>query len=201
MSMYSIAKIVELPATFVELRHAATHEPLPSLSKLRLASQKALTWIWGYFWGKLSDDTLNSESCFTYVQRLLREKDSKEDTDLDLKKSRWSRKEVLATLLDLSENAQEPEVLLGSLKIYDSLLNENETLDTDGSGKNGETEAKSMEEIMAEVAKMDEDLEESTSNKALEEPIQLISAAHDGRKGWARWEGPWKPAPIGTIIE
>ncbi|KAK0614118.1 Las1-like-domain-containing protein [Immersiella caudata] len=55
MSMYGIAKSVGLPATFVELRHQATHETLPSLTRLREAAGKALEWIWEYYWVHLED--------------------------------------------------------------------------------------------------------------------------------------------------
>ncbi|KZZ96512.1 Las1-like protein [Moelleriella libera RCEF 2490] len=52
-SMYSVAKTIGLPATFVELRHQATHEQLPSLARLRPAAHKALDWIWNYYWKHL----------------------------------------------------------------------------------------------------------------------------------------------------
>lgn len=55
MSMYGVAKSVGLPATFVELRHQATHEQLPSLIRLRGAARKALDWIWDYYWRHLSE--------------------------------------------------------------------------------------------------------------------------------------------------
>ncbi|KAK0719787.1 Las1-like-domain-containing protein [Lasiosphaeris hirsuta] len=57
MSMYGVAKSVGLPATFVELRHQATHEQLPSLTRLRISAQKALDWIWHYYWRHLPDIT------------------------------------------------------------------------------------------------------------------------------------------------
>ncbi|KAB5563200.1 Las1-like protein [Coniochaeta sp. 2T2.1] len=55
MSMYAVAKSVGLPATFVELRHQATHEQLPSLTRLRAAAEKALEWIWEYYWRHLDE--------------------------------------------------------------------------------------------------------------------------------------------------
>lgn len=64
--MYGVAKSVGLPATFVELRHQATHEQLPSLIRLRVAARKALDWIWDYYWKELpteesadDDDIMN----------------------------------------------------------------------------------------------------------------------------------------------
>ncbi|EAQ90608.1 hypothetical protein CHGG_02543 [Chaetomium globosum CBS 148.51] len=56
MSMYDVAKSVGLPATFVELRHQATHEQLPSLPRLRAAAASALQWIWEYYWRGLKEE-------------------------------------------------------------------------------------------------------------------------------------------------
>ncbi|KAH6636927.1 Las1-like-domain-containing protein [Chaetomium tenue] len=56
MSMYDVAKSVGLPATFVELRHQATHEQLPSLPRLRAAAASALQWIWEYYWRGLEEE-------------------------------------------------------------------------------------------------------------------------------------------------
>lgn len=48
--MYDKAKIVGLPASFVELRHEATHGDLPSLVVLRRAAERALEWLWNDYW-------------------------------------------------------------------------------------------------------------------------------------------------------
>ncbi|KAK3378456.1 Las1-like-domain-containing protein [Podospora didyma] len=56
ISMYGVAKSVGLPATFVELRHQATHEQLPSLTRLRGSARQALDWIWEYYWRHLLSD-------------------------------------------------------------------------------------------------------------------------------------------------
>ncbi|KAA6408531.1 MAG: cell morphogenesis Las1 [Lasallia pustulata] len=49
-SMYQVAKDIDLPASFVELRHQAIHEDLPSLVVLRRATARALEWLWDYYW-------------------------------------------------------------------------------------------------------------------------------------------------------
>ncbi|KAL8418332.1 hypothetical protein RB594_001803 [Gaeumannomyces avenae] len=54
MSMYSVAKTIGLPATFVELRHQAAHEQLPSLTRLRAGAAAGLDWIWEYYWKQLA---------------------------------------------------------------------------------------------------------------------------------------------------
>ncbi|TQS35131.1 hypothetical protein Golomagni_04456 [Golovinomyces magnicellulatus] len=55
--MYDIAKNIGLPSTFVELRHQATHEELPSLTRLRTATFEALDWIWNYYWVNIPTTT------------------------------------------------------------------------------------------------------------------------------------------------
>lgn len=51
-TMFQRAIDLGLPASFVELRHEATHRELPSLIVLRNASQRSLEWLWDYYWAK-----------------------------------------------------------------------------------------------------------------------------------------------------
>ena len=53
--MYQKAVTLGLPATFVELRHEATHRDLPSLVVLRSAAQRSLEWLWQFYWVKVTD--------------------------------------------------------------------------------------------------------------------------------------------------
>lgn len=55
VSMYDKARELDLPASFVELRHEAIHGELPSLVVLRQAAQKALDWLWKSYWKCLDD--------------------------------------------------------------------------------------------------------------------------------------------------
>lgn len=48
--MHTLARNLNLPASFVEIRHAATHEVLPSLSVLRTVAVRALDWLWVNYW-------------------------------------------------------------------------------------------------------------------------------------------------------
>ncbi|KAK3299288.1 Las1-like-domain-containing protein [Chaetomium fimeti] len=70
MSMYDVAKSVGLPATFVELRHQATHEQLPSLPRLRAAAASALQWIWDYYWRGLEAPLALSSRSAALLARL-----------------------------------------------------------------------------------------------------------------------------------
>ncbi|GKZ22909.1 rRNA-processing protein las1 [Aspergillus brasiliensis] len=51
-TMFQRAIDLGLPASFVELRHEATHRELPSLTVLRNATQRSLEWLWDYYWAK-----------------------------------------------------------------------------------------------------------------------------------------------------
>lgn len=54
--MFQRAVDLGLPASFVELRHEATHREPPSLVVLRNATQRSLEWLWDYYWAKADPD-------------------------------------------------------------------------------------------------------------------------------------------------
>ncbi|KAM9934840.1 hypothetical protein OXX80_005578 [Metschnikowia pulcherrima] len=55
MALSTIAKDIGFPYAFVEIRHWATHEQLPSLELLRSTSKSALQWLEQNFWIPLSE--------------------------------------------------------------------------------------------------------------------------------------------------
>lgn len=50
--LHTLAADIRLPSAFVELRHAATHEDLPSIYVLRDLSQRALAWLYDEYWAR-----------------------------------------------------------------------------------------------------------------------------------------------------
>ncbi|CAO3677774.1 unnamed protein product [Umbelopsis vinacea] len=50
VSVGALAERLQLPLWFVELRHAGTHEYLPSLQVLRNGSRQALMWLHDFYW-------------------------------------------------------------------------------------------------------------------------------------------------------
>lgn len=56
-ALVNIAKVVGLPLSFVEIRHAATHEELPSLEALRQLVLDAQAWLYTHFWLELPEGT------------------------------------------------------------------------------------------------------------------------------------------------
>lgn len=55
--MFQRATDLGLPASFVELRHEATHREPPSLVVLRKAAQRSLEWLWDNYWAGVGDDS------------------------------------------------------------------------------------------------------------------------------------------------
>ncbi|KLJ10743.1 hypothetical protein EMPG_13886 [Blastomyces silverae] len=54
-TMFQRAMELGLPASFVELRHEATHRELPALVVLRDAARRSLEWLWEFYWAGLGD--------------------------------------------------------------------------------------------------------------------------------------------------
>lgn len=53
-ALVNIAKTVGLPLSFVEIRHAATHDELPTLEMLRVVAAEAQEWLKENYWEQLS---------------------------------------------------------------------------------------------------------------------------------------------------
>ncbi|KAF2225700.1 Las1-like-domain-containing protein [Elsinoe ampelina] len=58
-SMLEVARDIDLPVAFVELRHEATHEGMPNLARLRKAATDALIWLKRVYWDKI--ETIENE--------------------------------------------------------------------------------------------------------------------------------------------
>ena len=56
-SMLDVAKQIGMPTEFVALRHEATHEEMPSLSRLVEATERGLEWLWNVYWAGLEEST------------------------------------------------------------------------------------------------------------------------------------------------
>jgi len=49
-TMQEVARSINLPARFVELRHEATHEELPGTARLVRMAEEAVGWLWDFYW-------------------------------------------------------------------------------------------------------------------------------------------------------
>ncbi|KAJ2661587.1 rRNA-processing protein las1 [Coemansia sp. RSA 1200] len=61
-SVASLAAKIGMPAWFVELRHAGTHDHIPSLPVLRSACAQAVHWLGDYYWSRQTARTMPEDT-------------------------------------------------------------------------------------------------------------------------------------------
>ncbi|KAM0260724.1 hypothetical protein ACHAQJ_002640 [Trichoderma viride] len=178
-SMYSIAKNIGLPATFVELRHQATHEQLPSLAKLRSAARKALVWIWDYYWKHLGEAEKAKDPCKELVLSYLREDDeaSRKKTMRQLRQ--WDPDHLQKAIAELQRTLPGNQVFLKCLNLSKEMA------------AMTVQEANSSEP--EDVGGMPEDQDQEQA------PGQDPDRISEPNTGWSRYSGAWRPKPIGIV--
>lgn len=195
--MYGVAKQIGLPASFVELRHQATHEPLPPLAQLRTAARKALLWIWDYYWKHLPDDEgsgVNSQDSSedacrqTLTAYLLSEDhDSPAAKEILFKKlGRWDEALILRTLSDIGDS--DNQLLLKTVRLSREFIGRKAT-------DSGDSASHDFKQLRTE-------LEQSrTELQVLDDPSMDVEGVTvpKTRAGWRRYPGDWIPKPIGAL--
>lgn len=208
MSMYAVAKSVGLPATFVELRHQATHEQLPSLTRLRAAAEKALDWIWEYYWRHLPPDEIPVANATkekgleddkvrrlegAMVKRLLMQFLTSEDEGMRVRlREEIGREEegkVLRALGEIGAECKDMGLLRRALTL------EREIVAT-GGGKEKEVGKERGKRTLEEVEEVEE------AEELAEKRPSVTKDAAKGRQepGWSRYDKEsWTPKPIGVV--
>ncbi|KAH0432873.1 hypothetical protein CcaCcLH18_06157 [Colletotrichum camelliae] len=204
LSMYSVAKTIGLPATFVELRHQATHEQLPSLAKLRSAARKALAWIWEYYWQHLGADEDEEEVIVgdaaapgyrEMVTAYLEEAEGARKAERRRLLGRLDESQLLTALSQVMEAPRDEAVLRGALRLSRELLHkgqeeveEREEIDLE----------KEVEEIRTQISRCKDVLMSDARDEEKAAEDAEPEDEESGGIGWAKHEGPWKPRPIGV---
>lgn len=202
--MFSIAKNIGLPATFVELRHQCTHEELPSLAKLRGACERSLDWIWKQYWSSLEgkdkstgldEEPESVEDLSTTLQEYMVWKEGTESSDEGQRSSfvrrlrKWDTEKILDTLEEFREpGAADSGMMLKSIRLTRGILNG--TADQEVFGP--------VEEEDSNAGNGQGDAARTDSN-ALEQTSSGLVDAEEENLGWKLWEVPWTPKPIGTV--
>lgn len=127
-TMFQRAMDLGLPASFVELRHEATHREPPSLVVLRKASQRSLEWLWDNYWAGIDgldassqvdvDDSASIKSAFG---RILREFSGASEA-LPKKRKRDQEASVSMELSSICESSAEGARLLSSVLFEEEFL-------------------------------------------------------------------------------
>jgi ribosomal biogenesis protein LAS1 len=220
MSMYDVAKSVGLPATFVELRHQATHEQLPSLTRLRAAARKALDWIWDYYWKHLTlppaegdicggGDTAGSEHdkeerrCREVVMRYLEAGEA--DSGLEEEIRSFDEAVVLTTLGSISETTRDTSLLRRALAFSRAIMEGGRDPDRmdDDEVSADERLPKDIERVKAELGKAWEEMievERAAKGPDLMDAVDSEVEMAEDTAGWTLYEEEtWTPKPIGVV--
>ncbi|KAI2623325.1 Las1-domain-containing protein [Hypoxylon sp. NC1633] len=208
MSMYSIAKTIGLPATFVELRHQATHEQLPSLSKLRTAARKALAWIWDYYWKNLPGDDSGADGdksnlCQDVLVRYLQEESTAQIKVLHKQLKQWDEATLLQVLGEIGDSSQDTKVILRSVRMSQAILDGNFSPSSLLTAKGSESlsAGQTLDYLRTDTRNLKIELGKigiaDIGREMAEERVRRESPAP--AQGWTRYEGLWKPKPIGVV--
>lgn len=213
MSMYSIAKNISLPATFVELRHQCTHEELPSLSMLRAAAKRSLQWIWEHYWQTMETSLapVDVDECRNAIRDYLRWRASghvqneKQRREHAARVAKFETGMILDVLMEFGDSDDVP-LMLQSTRLASSILNGEENhesflaLEHEAAEEDG---VDSLEAIRTEMARTAEALESNVGNATdshqHKDQDEEMGSEDDGPgSGWTMWKGPWVPKPIGS---
>lgn len=129
ISMHLLAKQLQLPPFFVEARHSATHEALPSLELLRSINTRALFWLRDHYWSANQvDDTVGnySEADRNEIKSLFREWRSlrRDDPLKELKRGDQSPENIACwkIIRNLSTKIQSNEQLVMDVMLQMNVL-------------------------------------------------------------------------------
>ncbi|KAL2135193.1 hypothetical protein VTI74DRAFT_9399 [Chaetomium olivicolor] len=210
MSMYDVAKSVGLPATFVELRHQATHEQLPSLTRLRGAARKALDWIWEYYWRHLEKDETRTESTTVpgkekglgdgtrerEVREVLLKCLEGEDEGAREEIGKFDEGVVLTVLDSISGSTRDSKVLRRAVVLTREILEGGEQMEEDESPR----PSNDIEAVRAELGKAWQQMKEvvDTGMEVDEEEGTVVTG--EEQPAWRLYEeDAWVPKPIGVV--
>ncbi|KAJ5121413.1 uncharacterized protein N7515_009374 [Penicillium bovifimosum] len=125
-TMFQRATDLGLPASFVELRHEATHREPPSLIVLRKAAQRSLEWLWVNYWAFVSDDAVDGgseEAVRAAISEALQPILAVEENKNISKKKRWERAvSVALRLVEICNGAVCGSRILANLLVEGGLL-------------------------------------------------------------------------------
>lgn len=216
MSMYAVAKSVGLPATFVELRHQATHEQLPSLTRLRTAAEKALDWIYAYYWQHLEEPSpgiadgeipdydsakaASAEACRALLTELFTTDDKEEEARIRAQLKKRRTREVYDVAIDINEQTKSAKVVRRATAFLRELLESGFNIGTLEEDKQPrpekptrdiETYRRMLEEDKRELEKAQADVRASCKEDTAADVLEEGPA-------WSRYDKRgWVPKPIG----
>jgi ribosomal biogenesis protein LAS1 len=126
-TMFSRASMIGLPLSFVELRHEAAHRELPSLVLLRNYTNRALEWLWGYYWAKIDSPFVRhgagtgEDDLRIRIKHVLQQQQPP-DSSAGPKKSRSTHLPLAQSLSSICKNSPEGAQVLSRVLLDDDFL-------------------------------------------------------------------------------
>ncbi|PHH71600.1 hypothetical protein CDD80_5119 [Ophiocordyceps camponoti-rufipedis] len=205
-SMYAVAATVGLPAAFVELRHQATHEQLPSRAKLRAMAERALDWIWNYYWRHLRDDDGDDKTDDDESRRVVLEYLRGPDDDearraatLDRLLLRGDTDRVLATISRLQEELPGSLAFVRCLSLRRHVVAAAAAATAAAAAAADAVDAGPGGGVRAEAEPRSGADCESGAGPDPESAEGEADQAGGDDFGWSLLDGPWRAKPIGLV--
>lgn len=217
MSMYAVAKSVGLPATFVELRHQATHEQLPSLTRLRAAAEKALDWIYEYYWQHLEDagpsgadnemaeheaaKSASARVCRTLLMELFTCSDEATEARIRGEIKRRSGKEVVSMTDDIIQDARDSKVLKRAMAFFrECFANSDNNVASTDNDQQVAAPLRNIEQYKQMIRQDQEELETVIAGVQVQTREEEGAEVLEEGPAWSRYDKrAWVPKPIGLV--
>lgn len=150
-------------------------------------ANKALAWIWDYYWKNLVDDDSPSgrkqtDLCRDAILTFLRDGDDETRTARAMKElMKWPVDRVLRTIGDLQDTLPGNQVYLRCLKLSKEVM-----------------VARADEAETGRAAAGEQGPEVASSERQREREPEPEEGSEQA-VGWFLYQGPWKPKPIGVV--
>lgn len=124
--MFNRAAMIGLPLSFVELRHEAAHRELPSLVLLRSYTNRALEWLWDYYWARIdqgvSVSAAGDDGLRVNVKSLLLQFSQQVQSDMSRKRVKSLATSVSQPLISICKGDAEGAKVICRVLVEDGFL-------------------------------------------------------------------------------
>ena len=126
----------------------------------------------------------------------MEERDDERQEEMEAHLWNWDLRELMAAVEDVQETTCDALVLSRATRLYHKILEQDDEEETKPSPN---SPAKTLEDLRKEMAGMESDLKSEGADGGSKERKSASSGNNLSGKGWALWEGPWVPKPIGVV--
>ena len=107
---------------------------------------------------------------------------------------KWDEDLIVGALVDLSVESFSPEIILRFVELGNRFISKSARSKYNDRPSTLDSTLNNIEDVRVEIARMESELEEPSKISLDNQNTTEMSG-----KGWALWEGPWVPKPIGVV--